>query len=179
MFLQIPAGYFCCEPGTIGVNPHGGLSNSGICEAADQVIPTSLLATMTGQATPSPSSTAANQTQPGGPIQTNPSSPTGTAASNSKSGIASWSTPLKIGVGVAVVVAVVFVLALASICNRRRNTRVLGYGVQYDEYGNAISGYGGGGYEPYRRNGVMNEGGSSQGNNVTVNVVPSDHQQHY
>jgi hypothetical protein len=112
-------------------------------------------------------------------MQTNPSSPTGTSSSSSTGGIGHWSTPLKIGVGIAVVVAVVFVLVLASICSRRRKTRVIGYGVQYDEYGNAISGYGGGGYEPYRRNGVMNEGGQSQGNNVTVNVVHGDHQQHY
>jgi len=170
MFKQYPAGYFCCEPGTIGVNPAVGL-NGGICEPADQVVPTSLLATVMSQAAAAASSTPANQTEPGGPTITNPTSSPSSSSSSSDS-IASWPLKTKIAVGIAVGAAVVIFLVVAGIFSRRRNARV-GYGSyngQYDEYGNLLPGYRAG-YEPYRRT-----GGNLDGNNVTVNVVHGDMQ---
>ncbi|TVY84017.1 hypothetical protein LSUE1_G002959, partial [Lachnellula suecica] len=168
MFKNYPAGFFCCEPGLIGVSPAVGLAG-GICEPADQVVPTSLLATIIPQATVAASSKPANQTEAGGPTITNPvSSPT--SSSSSDTGIASWPMKTKIGLGIAVGVAVLIVLVLAGVCSRRRSARVAynGYAAQYDEYGNLVPAYNAG-YEPYRR-----PDRNSEGNNVTVNVVQGD-----
>jgi hypothetical protein len=185
-------GYFCCAPGQIGVNPDSGLGG-GICEPPDQVIPTTLLATIVGQvgaATPTPSATGgssnATTTGAGGAVETNPSavpSPTSTSVNGDIANITShWSNPLKIGVGIGSVVAIVLVLALCSCVKRRRNANrisgVSGYnaygsGHSYDEFGNLIttSVYATGGqqFEPYRR-------ADAPANNVTVNVVHGDQQ---
>jgi hypothetical protein len=189
MFLNDPSGYFCCEPGTLGVVPSVGKSG-GICEPSDQVVPTSLLATMVSQvgvATQTPSTTAtvgaSNATTTASvPAETNPSLlPSSTPSSGSgssdfsSSGIESWSKPVKIGVGIAVGAAVFAVVILGSICNRRRRNSDLRYGSgvytgrvgEFDEYGNRVPGYTAG-YEPYRRADRPVE------NNVTVNVVQGD-----
>lgn len=42
--IQNEHNYFCCENGQIGVSPQEGYA--GICEAGDQTVPVSLLATM-------------------------------------------------------------------------------------------------------------------------------------
>ena len=45
MFAQDDSSkFFCCESGQIGVDPLSGYA--GVCEAADQVVPVSLRATM-------------------------------------------------------------------------------------------------------------------------------------
>jgi hypothetical protein len=174
MFIQ-SGSYFCCEPGAIGVNPKTGLSD-GLCEPADQPVPTSLLATMASQvggATATP--VLSNATQAAGPNQTNPSLPSSStdAAGDVANTISHWSLGTKVGVGIAAFVAVVFLLVITSIIRRRRNRLAYRYEPgfnQYDEYGNLIpqAGYRPG-YEPYRRH---NEGGVA--NNVTVNVVSGD-----
>ncbi|KUJ06332.1 uncharacterized protein LY89DRAFT_743943 [Mollisia scopiformis] len=165
--------YFCCEPGQLGVNPKTGLPD-GLCEPADQPVPTSLLAsiaTQIGGATAT--SVASNATQAGVPNQTNPSLPnTSTDSSgNVINTISHWSLGRKIGVGAAVVIAFVIFLVVASLIRRRRARLAYQYEGfnQYDEYGNLIqqTGYRPG-YEPYRRT----DGGTA--NNVTVNVVHGD-----
>lgn len=177
MFKQYYGGYFCCPPDLIGVNPSAGTSG-GLCEPHDQVVPSSLLATVYAQATPKPSATAspANATITGNPNQANPTAPSSSSHANNNnnndpSGIAAWSNARKIALGVAVVVLVLVVLALVGLVRRRRSRMVVPYsaynGSQYDEYGNLLPPpYGRTGYEPYRH--------ANDGNNVTVNVVQGD-----
>ncbi|CZR63718.1 uncharacterized protein PAC_13615 [Phialocephala subalpina] len=176
MFVQ-GGSYFCCEPGSIGVNPKTGKFD-GLCEAADQPVPTSLLATMATQiGGPTATSVASNATQAGTPNQTNPSLPnTSTGSSDIGNTISHWPVGAKIGVGAACVIAVIVGLVVAAFVRRHRQRNALytyqhGSGFnQCDEYGNLIqqTGYRPG-YEPYRR---QNEGGIA--NNVTVNVVHGD-----
>ena len=185
MFLNEPSGYFCCEPGTLGVIPSAGKSG-GICEPSDQVVPASLLATKVSQVgAPTPTPTAsvgpvnATTTGSGTPSETNPSlAATSTSDSGSRSGssglsgIESWSKAAKIGVGAGIAAVVIALIVFSSICNRRRRNRYA-YGVYaeqlggFDENGNRVPGCGRG-YEPYRRMDRPNE------NNVTVNVVQGD-----
>jgi hypothetical protein len=187
MFINSPSGFFCCEPGTLGVIPAAG-TPGGICEPSDQVVPKSLLATMVSQvgvATPSPAASASggagNATATGSiTSETNPSllpTSTSNASGNSNSGlggIESWSKPVKIGVGVGIGAVLVAIIVLGSLCNRRRrnNNVIHGYGVysggvdEFDEYGNRVPGYRAA-YEPYRR-------ARPTENNVTVNVVQGD-----
>ncbi|KAF4628618.1 hypothetical protein G7Y89_g9537 [Cudoniella acicularis] len=136
MFQQKPAGYFCCEPGLIGINPTGVSITGGLCEPVNQVIPTSLLATIVAQVTPSATATATNQTEAGGPDITNPTaSASSTSLANSASNIlANWSTGMKVGVGIAAVVAVLVVLAFCSWCRRRTARRYVYPGTEYDRY---------------------------------------------
>jgi hypothetical protein len=194
MFINHPAGYFCCNPGEIGVAPSTGTSG-GLCEPANQVIPTSLLATIATQvglatATPTPggpgSNNATTTTGSGSsPAETNPSTaPTSTATSDhiasTKSAISKWPLAVKIGVGAGIFVGLILLCVVSSILrNRRRRIRgvipgTYGYGseVEYDEYGNRVNvyppAYGSRpGYEPYRNT-------ASPANNVTVNVVHGD-----
>ncbi|KAE8454448.1 hypothetical protein EG329_000070 [Mollisiaceae sp. DMI_Dod_QoI] len=174
MFVQ-GSSYFCCEPGSIGVNPKTG-KYDGLCEAADQPVPTSLLATMATQiGGATATSVASNATQAGGPNQTNPVQPnSSTSSSDIGNAISHWPIGTKIGIGAAVVIAVIVAIVVCSLIRRRRaRMAVYSYGAtvdQYDEYGNLIpqTGYRPG-YEPYRR---QNEGGVA--NNVTVNVVHGD-----
>ena len=189
------SGYFCCNPGELGVYPATGKSG-GLCEASDQVIPTSLLATaisQVGVATPTPTaggpgSVNATTTEGSGgsPAETNPSkAPTSTSGSdsigNTAGAISKWPLATKIGVGTAVFVGVILFCVGGSILrSRRRRLRVIpgvyGYGNElgeFDEYGNRINVYGTGyvsrpGYEPYRTN------AAPPANNVTVNVVQGD-----
>ena len=182
--MQKPAGYFCCEPGQLGVNPTAGL-NGGVCEAADQAIPTSLLATIANQvgvATPTPSSIAggsnATTTGSSGTSETNPteanSSSTSNGGSNENfSSISRWSLGAKVGAGIAVAVAIAIFLALCAFQRHRRANEMRIRGVdytQYDDFGQPMQ-YSGlanraSVYEPIRR--------EAPGNNVTVNVVQGD-----
>ncbi len=180
MFLQKPSGYFCCEPGKIGVNPTSGLSG-GLCEPADQHVPTSLLATVVSQvglATSAPSASGTvNATVigggAGGATQTNPSlSPTNTNTNHNHTinAISNWSLAMKIGIGAAVVAGLILLCALGCFIKRRRNRVLYRNGLemqggQYDEYGNLVPAYST--YEPYRRQ-------DGNANNVTVNVVHGD-----
>lgn len=173
MFVQ-GSSYYCCKPGTIGVNPKSGLPN-GLCEPADQPVPTSLLATMASQVgAATATSVASNATQAGAPNQTNPSLPNSSTDGSGNMGntISHWSTGTKIGVGAAVVAVIIILVIVSSLVKRRRNRLAYQYESgfnQYDEYGNLIqTGAYRAGYEPYRR---QNEGVA---NNVTVNVVHGD-----
>ncbi|KAK0105396.1 hypothetical protein ONS96_004787 [Cadophora gregata f. sp. sojae] len=185
MFIQYPSGFFCCEPGMLGVNPSSGKSG-GLCEPADQHVPASLLATVMSQVgipTPLPTSGGnRNATATGGggsgATQTNPSlAPTSTSTtsgtSHSLGSFSNWSLGIKVGVGVAIVVAI---LLLAMVgCRIRRRRREVRYAspllpgernemgvLMYDESGLPPA------YEPYRRR-------DGNANNVTVNVVHGDY----
>ncbi|KAL2062396.1 hypothetical protein VTL71DRAFT_6662 [Oculimacula yallundae] len=178
MFVQEPSGYFCCEPGMIGVNPANGMSG-GLCEPADQHVPTSILAslaTQIGVATLSPTAKGNGNTTAtgggGGATQTNAHmSPTSTGSHNHTTDmINGWSLATKVGIGSAVVVAFVLLLVISCLIKKRRNRIFYQHGVemqggQYDEYGRLVPGYSP--YEPYR-------GQDGRGNNVTVNVVHGD-----
>lgn len=190
------SGYFCCEPGLLGVLPSVGKSG-GLCEPPDHVIPKTLLATIVSQvgvaaATPAPSGTTItnNATTTG---QTNPiasttsisSSGSTTTSKSHATNINSWPLATKIGVGAAVIVLVVSICVISSICRsrRRRNRGVIPGSYQYgnelgefDEYDNRTGVYGAGrshrpGYEPYR---VASPAPPTQPNHVTVNVVQGD-----
>lgn len=193
--MNSPAGYFCCNPGELGVTPAAGKSG-GLCEPADQVVPTSLLATIVtqiGVATPTPtpggagSNNATTTTGSGGsPAETNPSkAPTSTSSSNAihntTSAINKWPLAVKIGVGAGIFVGFILLCVVSSLIrSRRRRIRgvipgTYGYGTdvgEFDEYGNRINAYPSmylsrPGYEPYRNT-------ASPANNVTVNVVHGD-----
>ncbi|KAH7311964.1 hypothetical protein BKA65DRAFT_517890 [Rhexocercosporidium sp. MPI-PUGE-AT-0058] len=179
MFVQKPSGYFCCEPGMIGVNPSSGMSG-GLCEPGDQHVPTSILATLAtqvGVATSAPTAKGnTNTTATGGggsgATQTNPSQSSSSSSSHNSTmdTISHWSLAAKVGIGAAVVVAFVLLLVVSCLIKRRRNRIFYKHGVemqggQYDEYGNLVPGYSP--YEPYRRQ-------DGNGNNVTVNVVHGD-----
>ncbi|PVH86171.1 hypothetical protein DL98DRAFT_567628 [Cadophora sp. DSE1049] len=181
MFIQEPSGFFCCEPGMLGVNPSSGITG-GLCEPANQQIPTSLLATVMAQVgvpTPAPNASGdRNATATGGggssATQTNPSlPPTSTSSgSHSLSSFSNWSLGTKVGFGAAIVAAIVL-LAIVG-CGIRRRHREVRYALPLppgerneiealirDEPGLPA-------YEPYRRR-------DGNGNNVTVNVVHGDH----
>lgn len=193
MFLNLPSGYFCCNPGELGVNPTTG-KDGGLCEPADQVIPTSLLATIVSQdgiATPAPTAGGPgsnNATTTGGsggsPVETNPSSEPTTTGSSDPIGntVNKWPLATKIGVVTGVCLGFIVLCVAGSILrNRRRRLPgvipgTYGYGSElggFDEYGNRTNAYGHGyvsrpGYEPYRTT------ASPAPNNVTVNVVQGD-----
>lgn len=188
MLKDMLGGYFCCEPGLIGVNSQGAGINGPLCEPADQVIPATLLATIYPQVTAnaiSSSTIPVNTSIAGYPHQTNPiasstSTPDSTNnANNPISNLTTLSTAQKVGLVIAALATLIFILSACTFLNRRRARRNLikgyrGYGSdhQYDEF----SGYGGGagaslpGYESYRRTTrtPVNE------NNVTVHVVSGD-----
>lgn len=183
MFEGIGNGFFCCEPGTLGVYPSFGKSG-GICEPNDQIIPTSLLATIISQVgAPTPTPTAAvgagnATTTAGGPAETNPSllpsstsNSSGGVSSSGSNGIAGWSKPVKIGAVIAVGVIFVAILVIGAICIRRRRSTsghaYGGYTGEFDEYGNRVPGYTTG-YGSHRKMDMPTE------NNVTVNVVQGD-----
>ncbi|KAK0105705.1 hypothetical protein ONS95_004230 [Cadophora gregata] len=187
MFIQYPSGFFCCEPGMLGVNPSSGKSG-GLCEPADQHVPASLLATVMAQVgtlTPLPTpTTGGNRTATAtggggsGATQTNPSlAPTstgsGSGTSHSLGSFSNWSLGIKVGIGAAIVVAI---LLLAMVgCRIRRRRREVRYAspllpgernemgvLMYNESGLPPA------YEPYRRR-------DGNANNVTVNVVHGDY----
>jgi hypothetical protein len=196
-------GYFCCNPGEIGVNPATG-KTGGLCEPDNQVIATSLLAIVVAQAgiakpTPTPggpgNNNATTTTGSGGsPAETNPSqAPTSTSTAssdpvgNTASAVNKWPLAVKIGVGAGIFVAFVLLCVVSSILrSRRRRLRgaipgTYGYGSElgeFDENGNRINVYGTGygsrlGYENYRHMASP----APPANNVTVNVVHGDQTQ--
>jgi hypothetical protein len=160
-------GYFCCEPSQIGVNPSSG---GGICENSDQVVPTSLLATIVSQVgapTPTPTGTSATSatTTGGSPVETNPTvqnTPQPTNGINST--ISNMSLGVKIAIGVGCVVFVVLVVCGGNLIRRRTYVRANTY--EYDTTYNA-------GYSAYR-SGYVNPMRQDNGNHVTVNVVHGD-----
>jgi len=169
MFINYgEGGYFCCEPGQIGVNPSSG---GGICESSDQVVPHSLLATMVSQVgapTPTPTgSTSTNATTTGGnPVETNPTiqtTPQPTDGSGSTFDNLSLGVKIAIGVGVAVVV-------FGAVCGGtllRRRSYVRANTYDYDTTYNA-------GYSAYQPAYVHPPMRQDNGNHVTVNVVHGD-----
>ena len=194
-------GYFCCNPGELGMWPSTG-KTGGLCEPADQTVPKSQLATIASQigiaaATKAPtasatgSSNAATVTGSSNPTETNPSGASTTSVSPTTgmttvaTNINKWPLATKIGVGVAILVGFILFCVAAAICRsrRRRNRNVIpgAYGgyepAQYDEFGNRISGYGAGsyvqrpGYEPFR---PVASPAPQPPNHVTVNVVQGD-----
>jgi hypothetical protein len=160
-------GYFCCEPGQIGVNPSSG---GGICESSDQVVPTSLLATIVSQVgapTPTPTGTSATiaTTTGGSPLETNPTAqntPQPTGGINST--ISNMSLAVKIAIGVGCAVFVFLVVCGGNLIRRRTYVRANTY--EYDTTYNA-------GYSAYRP-GYVNPMRQDNGNHVTVNVVHGD-----
>ena len=81
------SGYFCCSPGTIGVNDIA--KTGGLCEPDNQVVPQTLLATLVSQATATaaaPSVITNATATSGAPLETNPTvAPTSTADGASSS----------------------------------------------------------------------------------------------
>ncbi|PMD63271.1 uncharacterized protein K444DRAFT_661298 [Hyaloscypha bicolor E] len=197
MFKNGSGGFFCCEPGELGMNPSSG-KEGGLCEPADQPVPKSQLATIASQigiavATPAPMATAsgsnnATATGASNPTETNPSSASPTTGNTTATtNISKWPTATKIGAGVGVLALFVLLCVVLSICkSRRRRTRnvipgAYGYDTaipQYDEFGNRVDGYGPPpgyvqrpGYEPYR---PVHSPSPAPPNHVTVNVVQGD-----
>ncbi|KAG4415074.1 hypothetical protein IFR04_011799 [Cadophora malorum] len=181
MFIQEPSGFFCCEPGMLGVNPSSGITG-GLCEPPTQQVPASLLATVMAQiGVPTPVPTAGgntNATATGGggstATQANPSlAPTGTSSgSHNMTSFSNWSLGTKVGVGAAIIAAIVL-LAIVG-CGIRRRHREVRYALplppgERNEIGALIRDESGlPAYEPYSRR-------DGNGNNVTVNVVHGDH----
>jgi len=188
MFAQKPDGFFCCEPGQIGVNPASG-TPGGLCEAADQIVPTSLLATIISQVvTPTAKPSAlvtgnATATASGTPLETNPTVPNTSNSSegeNSGSGSTGGNvfSNLSVRVKVGIAFGVVFVILILAVGTRSAYRRRSGYvpatryeygTTEYESYGTALQ-------QGYRPSYASQPYGGSQGNNVTVNVVHGDQQ---
>ena len=132
MFYSNSGHYFCCAPGQIGtedITLWGGL-----CEPANQAIPTSLLATLVSQVvapTATPSAIAGNTnatTTSGPPLETNPtipSSPSSSATNGSVEGIINNGLSHTGVIAGPVVGFGVLVVIIAFVVRRRhRNTTV-------------------------------------------------------
>jgi len=128
MFYANSGHYFCCMPGQIAsqdITLWGGL-----CEPANQAIPTSLLATLVSQVgapTAAPSVIAGGSTNttttPGTPLETNPTTsppPSSSGITGSVQGIINDGFS-HTGVIAGSVVGFVFLVLLIGFCARRRH----------------------------------------------------------
>ena len=126
MFKLEGSGYFCCTPGSIGVNDMA--KTGGLCEPDNQVVPQTLLATLINQATATaaaPSAITNATATSGAPLETNPMlAPTSTAdgASSSQAPDPGFQlkTPSIAGISVGGIVVVILVI----VCLVRRRSHV-------------------------------------------------------
>ncbi|RFU29253.1 hypothetical protein B7463_g7097, partial [Scytalidium lignicola] len=164
MFIYEGNYFFCCDPAKIAVKPITGIG--GLCVPAEQVVPTSLLATATKQDTaaiPTSASTTSTNTASLNPsvavtnsIQINPTASPSPSTPPSSSSSSSSSTPFHLTtptiIGIAVGAFVLFTsIALCGWCRQRHKPK-FGEPMQYfnPSPGNRyFYGFGGGRREQY------------------------------